>query len=299
MAGSATNIVVQPVNLAWQIEAREQISLAGISDPDGTEFNLFKVDGTKVRVVFDLDGGSTIPTPGAGEIVIEVEVVSGDSEATIATTMAAALDLDADLISSASSNLVDVRRAAVGQVTDAADVDSGVAITTCIRGKDFDLGLLAPEDVAPSIEPANFEVTSHQNGLTVLSLLNQGMATNEVELVLQETTKSKLQELYQIWGGAFTPGGGTAVFGMGTGVIGKNMLTEAARLVMTPVNDLGSELSYTYNIMLAIPVPSSLVFSGENPRTLTTSWRGFPDLDTDSQTDSVLIGDAFQTGLFT
>ena len=49
--------------------------------------------------------------------------------------------------------------------------------------------------------------------------------------------------------------------------------------------------------MLAVPVPSSITFSGSNPRVLEVAWSGFPDLSKDSRVNSVLIGDPSQTGI--
>ena len=115
---------------------------------------------------------------------------------------------------------------------------------------------------------------------------------------MQETTRSKLKELYKIWGGVFTPSAGTEIFGVGTGQIGKNMLIEAARLEMVPVNSLGSELSYDYSFMLALPVPESMTFSGETQRILSVTWQGFPNLQlANADTNALVVGDAGQVGL--
>jgi len=294
MAGNAQNIELSPTKAFWQIEAQELLSMAGLSNPDGLEFNLYKVDGTKVRLVFDLDAGSTIPSAGAGEIVIEAEVTTGMTEAQIAGAVQAALDGDADMSATVSSNEVTVTRAAVGEVTDAADVDSGVTITTCRRGKDFDLGLLQG-NVELNFSPALTEVTANQFGATTLAQLYQGIDTLEVSTVLQETKHSKLKELFKIFGGAFTPAAGTEVFGAGTSRIGQNLLVEAGRLILRPqaLNDESQDKV----LMLALPVPDTLSLSGEEVRTLSVTWQGFPDTSKDARVDSLLFGDATQTGI--
>lgn len=297
MAGNANNILVSPVNVLWRIEASEQLDFAGLSDPDGVYFTINSAkDATEYYVWFNLDAGSVDPAP-AGKTGLVVGVTTGDSAATIASAVQAVLDGEADFSATVSDTVVTVKRAAVGEVTDTADVDSGVVVTICQRGKDFDCGLLQG-DVAPSFAPSTFDVQAHQQGVTILSKLFQGIETLEVTTELQETTRSKLKELYKIWGGTFTPGAGTEVFGAGTGQIGKNMLTEAARLEMVPVNDQGSALSYNYNFMLALPVPETLTFSGENPRILSVTWQGFPNLSlANADTNALLVGDATQSGL--
>lgn len=298
MAGSANNIVINPVDIYWRLEHLSTYSLAGLvaTDMDGVSLRIPDSTGDVAIVAFDLDGGSTLPTPGVGERLITVAVSTGDSASVMATAMAAAIDADGAFTSSASTTLVTVKGAAVGEAVDPSDVDSGIAITVCYKGKDFYLGLLEGEP-SPTMEPQVFDVMAHQTGTTILSKLVQGFTAN-VETVMQETTKSQLRELYKIYGEAFTPSGGTEVYGVGTGSIGKNMITEAARLEFVPRNSLGAELSYNYTFRLAIPVPGSLLFSGENPRTLTVTWDVLPDLTaTRSKLDTVVIGDINQTGV--
>lgn len=293
MAGSASNVVINPVNVLWRIEARHcYTAVADSSDSlDGTYFTLM---GTHY-VWFDGPVAAD-PAPG-GLVAIPVSYSTDDTAATIAGLVQAAVDGVGAFNASVSGDTVTIDAAAVGEQTDSADVDSGGAITIVLKGKDFDLGLLQG-DVAPTFSPANFDIQAHSTGLTILGKINQGIETLEVTTEMQETTKSKLKEMYKIWGGTFTPGGGTEVFGAGTGAIGKNMLTEAARLEMQPVNSLGSELSYNYNFMLALPVPDTLTFSGENPRILSVTWSGFPNLGlTNSNTNALVVGDATQSGL--
>ena len=292
MASSANNISLSPMNVFWRIEANHQIKLvADVADSlDGKYFTLM---GTHY-VWFD--GVAAVDPAPAGLTAIPVAYSTGDSAATLAGLVQAAIDADAGFSASVSDDVVDVIAAAVGEVSDSADVDSGVSVTICRKGKDLDLGLIEGEP-SPAATPSTTEITAHQTGVTILADLKTGIGENTVEINLLETTRSKLKELYKIWGGAFTPGAGSEVFGMGTADVGKNMLIEAARLEMVPVNDLGSELSYQYNVMASVPIPGSLVFSGENPRILTVTFKGYPDLSKDSRVDTVLIGDPSQAGI--
>ena len=299
MASSSNNIIINPVNVLWQIEASELLDFTGIVSTtlDGVYFTINSAkDATEYYVWFNLDAGSVDPAP-AGKTAIPVAVTTGDSPATIATATQTAIDALGDFSASVVESVkVSVKRAAVGEVTDTADVDSGVGVTICRRGKDFDLGLLQG-DVEPTFAPANFVVQAQQTGLTPLALLNQGFETLEATTVLQETGKSQLKELYKIYGGAFTPGAGTEVFGAGLAALGKNLLVDGARLVFRPVNTISDELSYDYNFMLALPIPDTLTFSGENPRVLSVTWSGFVDESIDSRVNAVLVGDASQAGL--
>lgn len=295
MAGSANNIVNSPVNVLWRIEANHQFKCpADSSDSlDGTYFTLM---GSHYVWFNSSVGAAADPAP-AGLTAIEVAYDPDDAATVIAGLVQAAIDAVGGFSATVSSDVVDVKKDAVGEVADSADVDSGVVVTICLKGKDYDLGLLEG-DIVPSFAPATLDITAHQFGVTKLSSLYLGPETIEVPTVLKETTKSQLEEVFKIWGGTFTPGAGTEVFGVGTGAIGKNMLTEAARLVLQPVNSLGSELSYNFTVMLAVPVPASLKFSGETERTLEVTWTGYPDLRlANAGTNAIIVGDSEQAGL--
>ena len=53
------------------------------------------------------------------------------------------------------------------------------------------------------------------------------------------------------------------------------LLVDAARLEFVPVNVISDELSYKIAYALTVPVPESLVFSGENPRTLSVTFNAY------------------------
>lgn len=297
MSQDASNIIIGPVDVFWEIESKAFFELASLVNPDGTSFDLFDTDGAAARVFYDLDAGSTPPATPAGGRLIEVDTVTGDSATTLATLTAAAIDADGKFSSTSSGTVVTVDSAAIGQVTDPVDVDSGVVITVCYKGKNLDLGLLQ-DPPTPNFNVTTFDVTAQQTGTTNLAKLVTGFE-GDVETVLLETTKSRYAEFLEIYGETFLPGGGTSVTGAGTGIIGKNMLSEAGRLRFTPRNaSLPAELGYDVTARLAIPVPGSISFSGEEPRTLTVAWTFLADLEaTRADLDFYIIGDTSQTGV--
>lgn len=299
MAGTglnASNISITAVDVYWRREHRALFDVSGLVDPDGTYFDIFDTDGATARVWYDLDGVGTPPATPAGGRLIPVSNATGDISSVIATATAAAIDGDSKFSAAATTSTIQVDGADVGRVSDPVDGDSGVVITVCYTGQNLGLGLLEGEP-SPALEPSNFDVTSHQTGVTILAKLIQGFAGN-VETVLLETSKSRLTELYSIYGEEFTPGGGTSVSGVGTGTIGRNIATYGARLEFVPRTALGPELSYQVTFRNAVPTPGSLVFSGENPRTLTVTWDALPDLGaTRNKLDFFVIGDISQTGV--
>ena len=290
------NIKINPVNVLWKIEAEDawEFGDATAAGLGGKYITIYDADGTGYYAWFDENNTDTDPAP-SGLTEIEINYAASASANAIAVAFHAAIDALPAFVATINGNNVRVKRANVGSVTTSTigTVTGTLIILTTIRkGKDFNLGLLQG-DIEPSFAPSNLTITAHQYGLTPLASLSQGFDTIELETALLETDISHVREMYQIYGGTSNPG--TLVFGAGTSVLGKNMLVEAARLVLKPVN--ATDDTKNYNMMLALPVPSSFVFSGENPSVLNVTWQGFIDLDFDTNINAVAIGDVFQTGI--
>jgi hypothetical protein len=296
MSCTATSIKINPVNVLWKIEAQESWDFSGVtaSGLGGQYVTMYLPDGTGYYAWFDENNLDTDPAP-ASLTEIEVNYAASALPSAIATAFQTAVNAVSGFTATVSGTKVTVIRDDVGEVTAATvGTASSVVLTTCRRGKNFDLGLLQG-DIEPNFSPSNFIVQAHQYGLTPLASLSQGFEEISVETALLETSKSKLKELYKIYGGSVTPGGGTEIFGAGTAVLGKNILVDAARLVLKPVNSVND--TENFNIALCIPVPSSMVFSGENPQILNVTWQGFVDIDFNNKINAVSIGDIFQAGL--
>lgn len=299
MAVSTANVSISPVNVLWKIEAQECVDFtaATAAGLGGKYITLYREDGSGVYVWFDENNTDTDPAPGGGLVAVSVDYAASAIPSAIATAFLTAVGgtagFDAALVSG-STLKVNVKRTAVGEVTTPGGDATLAPVSVIRKGKNVDLGLLQG-NIEPSFSPANLVLTAHQTGVTPLAALNQGFEEISCETVLLETTKSMLAQFYKIYGGTETPGGGTEVIGAGTAAQGKNMLVEAARLVFKPVTAVDD--TQNYNIMLAVPIPSTLTFSGEDPKTLTVTWQGFVDLEFDSKFNAVAIGDVFQTGL--
>jgi len=297
MASSANNIKINPVNVYWQIEASECWDFTGATAAGlgGKYVTLDLVDGTAYYIWFDENNTDTDPVV-SGRTAIPVDYAASASATAIATAFQTAVGAAVGLDATISGKVVTTKRVDIGEVTapTIGNVTAGIALTVIRKGKDLDLGLLQG-DIEPNVSPANLQITAHQFGMTPLASLSQGFETLELETVLLETDKAKLKEFYKIYGGSVTPVSGTEIFGAGTAVLGRNMLTEAARLILKPVNSVDD--TNNFNFALAIPIPSSLVFSGENPEVLNVTWQGFVDRDFNSNINAVSIGDIFQTGL--
>lgn len=292
------NIKISPVNVFWQMEQVETFDFDGLtkSGLNGKFFQLNAALDADQYYVWGDNGGANPAPSGLSEI--SVDITGANTPAALAAAYMAAINSVTDgdgqnFFATVSGTVMSVKRRDIGETTLAADNDSDVVIALSRRGRDFDLGLLEG-DVGLDFKPANFIVNSHQTGKTPLAALNQGFDKLECATSLLETQKSQLQALYEIYGGSFTPAadGSTKVFGVGSASQGKNMMVEAGRLIMKAVNAVDD--SENFNLMLAVPVPESMTFSGEKPRMLKLSWQGFIDRDFNEKFNAIAIGDISQ-----
>lgn len=296
MACDANAIKINPVNVYWQIEATDCFDFEGSTAAGlgGKYVTLYLPTGVGYYAWFDENNTDVDPAPGGGLTAIEVNYAASASASAIATAFASAVSAVTGFAATASGTAVTVVRDDIGEVTPSTVGNTTtVAIVVSRNGKDFDLGLLEG-DVEPSVAPAILDIKAHQFGPTPIASLTQGFEKIECKTVMLETSTSKLKEIYSIYGGSYTPGGGTEIFGAGSASVGRNILTEAARLVLRPVNAVDNTEDMV--IMLCIPVPDSLKFSGENPETLTITWKGFLDTSANSNYNAVAFGDVFQDG---
>lgn len=300
---SANYIKINPVNVYWQIEAMEILDFTGAVAASIQSKYIQLCLNTLALHYFWVNYNSlgSDPAPAGGGTGHSVTVAIGDADTVIAesfkTAVAAVTGFTATRASgTAIVTVCRVLSTGVGEVTDGT-TNFGAAyltLTQVRRGKNFNLGLLKG-DVDPKFGPTNLTINAHQYGKTPLATLNQGFDKIELTTKLLETDTAKLKALHKIYGGTVTGGSSTDVFGAGTYVLGRNILVDAARLIMKPVN--ATDNLSNMNIALAIPIPGSLVFSGENPEELEVTWMGFADTLVNSKINVISFGDIYQTGL--
>jgi hypothetical protein len=298
MASSVNNIAINPVNVYWKMEQTETWDFTGLTKAglDAKAFQFYSALNAAAHYIW-FDGTGATVDPAIAAFTQHEVTIGTDTPTAIATAVAAVVTAITGFDATSSGPYVTVKRTAAGETTESFDAAGGdasdIVYTLTRRGRDMDLGLLQG-DVECNFQPSNFILTSHQTGLTPLAALNQGFETLECTTTMLETHKANLKELYKIYGGV-VQGGTSEVFGVGTASQGKNMMIEAGRLVLKPVN--ASDDTGNFNFMLAVPVPETLTFSGENPRVLSLTWQGFVDRDFNSKFNAIAIGDIYQTGL--
>lgn len=286
------NVQITPVNVLWVQQHTTQFDFTGLTATGiaGKYVTVYPANSGVGYYAFFDTGASVDPAPN-GLTKVSVAILTTDTAAQIATKFATALTaLTGKFVGTATGPVAVVKRAEAGDTIDATTGQNtaGVVITMLRRGRSVDLGLLEG-DVELSFEPSNFEVKAHQTGVTPRAAIFQGLSTLECKTTLLETSASQLQLLYNIYGGTFTSVGGAQIYGVGSAAQGKNLLTEAGRLVLKPVNSADDSQNFT--MMAAVPVPGSLTFSGENPRKLAVTWKGFIDQDFNPAANAIAVGD--------
>lgn len=291
MASSqVANIKIQPVNVTWEIE--DQVCIETIADTsDSLDGKYFTLMGTHY---IWLDGVAAVDPAPVGLTAVPVAYASNDSANVIAGLIQVALDALGDFSATVADNVVIVTSADVLTKSDSADVDTGFTLTRQQEGGSLDMGLLEG-DVEDTFEEQLLDITAHQTGTTVLTALRQGVSA-EISLTMQETNIARLKEIFGSTGGeAFTPGAGTEVFGWGTSRQGTNVIIQSRRLRLHPVGAADNAEDLTF--WKAYPKPDSLVYSGENPKTLSLTFSIFRDEVKDARISYFVFGDATQTGL--
>lgn len=157
-----------------------------------------------------------------------------------------------------------------------------------------DLGFL-DGDIEVAFEEQATDITAHQEGTNVLTAIRTGKNIT-LSMTLKEVSSANLDLVFADAGGAaFTPAAGTEVIGWGRSKDFTSMLTQAQKLVLHPVANDALDLSEDLAFWKAYPIPESIAFSGENPKTMSISFRIFPDLTLEPEVSWFVIGDHTQS----
>lgn len=141
------------------------------------------------------------------------------------------------------------------------------------------------------------DVLAHQTGTAIQTAIRTGKNL-DIPLVLKETSKAAYEYILKQAGSQATASGGaSAVIGWGSAKDFTQVLTQAAKLVFHPVTKAASDKTEDHSFWKAYPLPDTMVFSGENPSTLSVTFRVFPDSTKADEFKLGVIGDS-TTGNF-
>lgn len=285
---------IEPCDVTWEIEEKWEITCVAdvASSLNDTYFLIYDGANAGYYVWFDVAGAGTDPAL-AGKTGISVAIAANASAATVATAVQTAIDGNANFEATVSGATVEAWAVVAGQSTDWSDsaglTATGFSFTQCQDGGSLDLGLI-DGDIEVTFEEQVLDVTAHQFGTTVLASLRQGLV-NEVTLTMKEADYAKYKELMLgTAGAAYTPSGGTEVFGWGTKALGSNTIIKSRRLVLHPVAQ-GASKARDLCFWKAYALPDTLTISGENPKTLSLTFKIYRDDTKEESVNQFIFGD--------
>lgn len=286
------DIRIEPVDVLWEQE--QQDCVGAVADVSGSLAGTYFLLGDNFYVWMD-DAVASDPAP-AGRTGIAAAISTDATAAQVASAIQTAVDADANFSATVqNSTEVVITAATSAEVANAADFDTGFSFAVFAEGGSLDLGLLQG-NVESSFEEQILDILAHQSGTTIRAGLRQGV-TASVTLTMQEASVAKLRALFSKTGGdALTPSGGTEVYGWGTSRQGDNVIPQARRLNLHPVN-AGVSLARDLTFWKAYPLPSSLVFSGEEAKVIEVEWRVFLDDRKRPEVSLFCFGDYTQADL--
>lgn len=146
-------------------------------------------------------------------------------------------------------------------------------------------------DVELTLEEQSVDVTAHQEGTNLLNSIRTGVGVS-VSLTLKETHDANLT-LFLTQGGAAASASGAAsgIIGWGKNKQFTGMLTQSKKLVFHPVDKASADLSEDIAIWKAYPMLETISFSGENPRTMSLSFKCFHDTTLADEFRLLVYGD--------
>lgn len=299
----AGNIEVVPMKVLYgNYECSTVVCTADVASSHNNDyFVLYREnDTTKYHVWYNVGGAGVDPAP-LGSTPIPVAIAVSATAEAVATATAAAIDgLAGGYFTSTSDGAsVCICNMQPGPSTDvAAGVGlAGFTYTVNVQGSYVNLGFV-DGDIEPNFEVQSLEVTAHQTGTTILTNIVQGK-TISLELALQETTDTNWELVFGQVGKVGTPTGGTVdVVAWGTGGNGLNLINKAGKLILHPYNLSDSDRSKDLAFWLASLVPSSVVFSGENPTLMNCTFTAYFDDSRQADYNIFVRGDHLQAGNF-
>ncbi len=146
-------------------------------------------------------------------------------------------------------------------------------------------------DIEFTTEEQVVDVTAHQEGTNVLTSIRTGKSA-ELSLTIKETSVEMTQFLFGQAGYVGSASGGAgAVVGWGRSKDFTQVTVEAQKLVLHPLGNAAANKAEDICAWKAYPVLESAAFSGENPATITLTFKIYPDTTKADQFRLFVIGD--------
>lgn len=289
-------IRVEPAEVSF---GKKEVScITGALALTGGESFLIASPREKYQVWIDIDGGSVAPTPGNGEVLVELDLTSGYSIADLNAELILKLEaLSKDsfpefyVTESTDGLSVSVEAVYVGAALAAlADVDSGFTVHVDDAGFGGALGK-TKEAIEVSFESTTIDVTSNQTGSLLLDQFVD--STNaSLSMALLELTKERFAAILgNGFGDTFTPSGGSELIGFGTSKQFQSLFALGGQLILHPVALPDSDKSRDVVFWRTNAVPESINYDGTDTQALSVSFNALPVEQINSAVSVYSIGD--------
>jgi len=298
-ANPAGNIKIQPVKVSFgRYNCSKVTCTADVSSSHKNDYFTFAdADNNPYYAWYNVGGAGVDPAAtGTG---VEVAIAVNATASEVAAATAAAIDAVTGGIFESTADgaevcICNMQPGACDPVAAGTGL-AGFVYATTIAGSLVNRGF-CDGDIEPQNEVSTQDVTSHQTGPNPLTKIVTGK-TMTLDLALQELTEANFQLAFGGVGKVGTPTGGTKeVIGWGDEQNGQNLINTAGKLILHPYNLPDSDRSQDLCYWLATLVPSSIVFSGENPALMNVSFTAFFDSSRQRGYNFMVRGDHLQAG---
>ncbi len=300
MAGSSeSTILLSAADVSWGRRECYEITV-GVAAA-ALDAKYFTVDalssdfGTNVEyyVWFDLDASSVDPAP-AGKTAIEVDVVTGDTAAQVATKLQTVLEAHADFRSTVNGAVVIMEGEFKGEVTNAAaDVDTTFTLARNRVGLGGDLGRTSG-GVEVTMEAQSVQIVADQTGALVLDEVFTGSSVAATMSLLEMTAERWETVVGSVTGDTYTPSGGTQLVGYGESRLYNSFFDLGGELVLHPTRLAASDKSKDITLFKCAPKPASVNFSGEEPQVMEVEFVALADRGVNDAINLMAFGDSTQ-----
>ena len=298
---TSTTYQLSAADVTWGRRQSSCVTVnSGAATQDGTYFTLSAPTApgsttlTDYYVWFDLDDGSTDPAV-SGATGIEVDIVTGDTAAQIATKLTTAVDAISLLRAAETETAAQVHIEAefIGAATALADGDTSFVIEAGSTGLGGDLGKTSG-GVTVSMEVSSVQITTDQTGAIPVDEVNTGQ-TISVEMSLLEMTPERWETVVgSVIGDTYLPSGGSQVVGVGTSRVYSSFFDLGGELVLHPTRFESTDRTRDITIPKCAPIPASINFSGEDPQVMEISFRALVKGDYAEAVNLMIFGDGQQ-----
>ena len=307
MATQVSNIVIEPVELAWGAQHAVKVTcIADVSSSLNGDHFKFSTPSLKGYVWINVGGSGVDPAPAGYTSIASVALSANASASAVATALASALngvDATKKLHAKASGADVVIEAKEMGAPLEAASAaTSGFTVAVLKEGAYLALGA-TDGNIEIGTELGLFDVTSHSTGSELLGQLITGSTVGPISVVLKETVAAKLKELIEVYGEAYTPALGTApseVSGWGALAGSKqfaNIATLGRKLVLHPSKNAAGDLSGDLCFWNCYPNLTQIMISGEENRSVTVDFSVFLDESKANAVSKFVYGDHTQNFL--